>query len=645
MDLNLYLGLPRSPRPLSFDLGSDLALSSLPLSSSFTSVEAREVPILMSGVVEPSDSHPPYSPSDAEYTPDLPAVLPSDRVDSPEYTPYFPSFARYGPSILPTPPVVEDLEGPHAPDSPIFLPLLAVQEPDETAAQDLMLYDPASPPILADEAMVYSRPSPPRLTDEPIIYVPYSPPRPADQTIPYSPPFVTGSMNPQDHEAASLSFYPSVNAQTGEFLCPENGPSARPDTVRYRESRFRRLIDPSNQWRNRRFRSLLPHAGERFGSGSPSLPNPEQLVHDVLNSHRLPECNGKHIATAEDNAGETSKEGRDEKGSSAANFECNICFDMAAEPVVTPCGHLFCWPCLYQWLHVHSDHKECPVCKGEVTDSNITPIYGRGSLQPHAKKKNEEDGQSTLKIPPRPSGNRFESFRQQLCPVPRRLDEGIATSWRRFLDPHMRSGYRYETFAELSFQEIFDNVRRSAEVSFQEILDNVSQSALNSRRQRRLPREVNYDSVSITGEARLPENNMPSPMRNYVNYIFRDGVDLWHDIGSERLPAAVMTTSIGSAGEHLASSSHGFDASTSSLDPPNHDPPVSGIRVEVAFAADQAPTSSTIAVIQGDVATDAVAEPNSVGSSRSARRRGRSSISGSCDADGGTIGSRKRRLN
>ncbi|URE40257.1 zinc finger, C3HC4 type, domain containing protein [Musa troglodytarum] len=568
MDLNLYLGLPRSPRPLSFDLGSDLALSSLPLSSSFTSVEAREVPILMSGVVNP---HPSYSPSDAEYTPDLPAVPPSERVDSPEYTPYFPSYERYGPSILPIPPVVEDLEGPDAPDSPIFLPLPAVQEHGETAVQD--------------------------------------------------------PMNPQDHEAASLSFYPSDNTQTGEFLCPGSGPSARPETVRYRESHFRRLIEPSNQWRNRRFRSLLPHAGERFSSGSPSLPNPEQLVHDVLNSHRLPECHGKHIVTAGDNAGETSEEGRDEKGSSAANFECNICFDMAAEPVVTPCGHLFCWPCLYQWLHVHSDHKECPVCKGEVTDSNITPIYGRGSLQPHAKKKNEEDGESTLKIPPRPSGNRFESFRQQLRPVPRRLDEGIATSWRRFLEPHMRSGYRYET------------------LSFQEILDNVSQGALNSLRQRRLPREVNSESVSITGEARLPENNMPSPMRNYVNYIFGDGVDLWHDIGSDRLAAAVMTTSIGSAGEHLASSSHGFDASTSSLDPPNHEPPVSGICVEVAFAADQAPTSSTIAVIQGDVAADAVAEPNSVGSSRSARRRGRSSISGSFDVDGGTIGSRKRRLN
>ncbi|KAH7290592.1 hypothetical protein KP509_30G056300 [Ceratopteris richardii] len=54
---------------------------------------------------------------------------------------------------------------------------------------------------------------------------------------------------------------------------------------------------------------------------------------------------------------------------------------MATEPVVTCCGHLFCWPCLYQWLHLHSNQKECPVCKGFLSDELITPIYGRGASQ------------------------------------------------------------------------------------------------------------------------------------------------------------------------------------------------------------------------------------------------------------------------
>ena len=29
-------------------------------------------------------------------------------------------------------------------------------------------------------------------------------------------------------------------------------------------------------------------------------------------------------------------------------FECNICYDLAQSPVVTLCGHLYCWPCLYR---------------------------------------------------------------------------------------------------------------------------------------------------------------------------------------------------------------------------------------------------------------------------------------------------------
>ncbi|KAI4319593.1 hypothetical protein MLD38_033175 [Melastoma candidum] len=88
-------------------------------------------------------------------------------------------------------------------------------------------------------------------------------------------------------------------------------------------------------------------------------------------------------------------------------FDCNICLDMARDPVVTCCGHLFCWPCLYRWIHIHSDVKECPVCKGEVTIKNLTPIYGRGNSVSNPP---EED--LSIKIPTRPPARRAESFRQ-----------------------------------------------------------------------------------------------------------------------------------------------------------------------------------------------------------------------------------------
>jgi E3 ubiquitin-protein ligase RNF5 len=107
-----------------------------------------------------------------------------------------------------------------------------------------------------------------------------------------------------------------------------------------------------------------------------------------------------------------------------SSFECNICLEAAKEPVVTPCGHLFCWPCLYQWLHGHSAHSECPVCKGEVLEVNVTPIYGRGGDERHA---------SSNDVPPRPRANRRESLVQQLQMADRR---GVESLVRRMIENH-----------------------------------------------------------------------------------------------------------------------------------------------------------------------------------------------------------------
>ncbi|CAK9140682.1 unnamed protein product [Ilex paraguariensis] len=86
----------------------------------------------------------------------------------------------------------------------------------------------------------------------------------------------------------------------------------------------------------------------------------------------------------------------------AGDFECNICFELAQDPIVTVCGHLYCWPCLYSWLHLHSRSHECPVCKAIVQEENLVPIYGRG--------KSSSDPRSVsipgINIPHRPAGQR-----------------------------------------------------------------------------------------------------------------------------------------------------------------------------------------------------------------------------------------------
>ncbi|XP_071720455.1 uncharacterized protein [Rutidosis leptorrhynchoides] len=87
-------------------------------------------------------------------------------------------------------------------------------------------------------------------------------------------------------------------------------------------------------------------------------------------------------------------------------FDCNICLDLANDPVVTCCGHLFCWACLYQWLFVHSKANECPNCKGEVTNETITPIYSR------VNRTLKENKNSSVEIPSRPEANRIENWRE-----------------------------------------------------------------------------------------------------------------------------------------------------------------------------------------------------------------------------------------
>lgn len=88
--------------------------------------------------------------------------------------------------------------------------------------------------------------------------------------------------------------------------------------------------------------------------------------------------------------------------SDSGDFECNICFELAQDPIVTLCGHLYCWPCLYEWLQVHSHSHECPVCKALIEEHKVVPIYGRGraSSDPRSRLR------PGINIPKRPVGQR-----------------------------------------------------------------------------------------------------------------------------------------------------------------------------------------------------------------------------------------------
>uniref|UniRef100_R4FPC5 RING-type E3 ubiquitin transferase n=1 Tax=Rhodnius prolixus TaxID=13249 RepID=R4FPC5_RHOPR len=96
------------------------------------------------------------------------------------------------------------------------------------------------------------------------------------------------------------------------------------------------------------------------------------------------------------NAPGPSKSGKDEEKEENPMFECNICLDTAKDAVVSMCGHLFCWPCLHQWLETRPMRQLCPVCKAAICKDKVIPLYGRGSNQ-------QEDPRN--KVPPRPASS------------------------------------------------------------------------------------------------------------------------------------------------------------------------------------------------------------------------------------------------
>jgi E3 ubiquitin-protein ligase RNF5 len=154
--------------------------------------------------------------------------------------------------------------------------------------------------------------------------------------------------------------------------------------------------------------NFLVNSGNGTGlqAGEGSVAAVERMEEEEVPAPKACENNN---GVTEDETSQKKKDDVEKTGSNDGDFfDCNICLDLAKEPVLTCCGHLFCWQCLYRWLHLHSDAKECPVCKGEVTIKNVTPIYGRGNNA----RVLEED--SALKIPPRPQAKRVESLRQTI---------------------------------------------------------------------------------------------------------------------------------------------------------------------------------------------------------------------------------------
>eukprot|EP01043_Picozoa_sp_COSAG02_P055996 COSAG02_NODE_6575_length_3485_cov_19.926757_3_plen_211_part_00 len=50
-------------------------------------------------------------------------------------------------------------------------------------------------------------------------------------------------------------------------------------------------------------------------------------------------------------------------GTDSDNKICPICFEVAVNPVLTPCSHTFCSDCIAYWLAQCTTGKSCPQCR------------------------------------------------------------------------------------------------------------------------------------------------------------------------------------------------------------------------------------------------------------------------------------------
>lgn len=97
---------------------------------------------------------------------------------------------------------------------------------------------------------------------------------------------------------------------------------------------------------------LLPAAQQRdrTADASPSPRGGEEgadLAGEVAPAGAAPAAPAKTVGPPPSAAAPAAPDEEEEDATGGA-FDCNVCYDVAREPVVTLCGHLYCWPCLYR---------------------------------------------------------------------------------------------------------------------------------------------------------------------------------------------------------------------------------------------------------------------------------------------------------
>lgn len=79
-------------------------------------------------------------------------------------------------------------------------------------------------------------------------------------------------------------------------------------------------------------------------------------------------------------------------------YDCNLCNSIPNEPITTPCGHIFCWPCIFIESSPYHRLIKCHTCSCIFHFKEIVSL-----MVTNKKERTEFIYLKKIKIPPRPA--------------------------------------------------------------------------------------------------------------------------------------------------------------------------------------------------------------------------------------------------
>ena len=77
----------------------------------------------------------------------------------------------------------------------------------------------------------------------------------------------------------------------------------------------------------------------------------------------------------------TDPSNTNEETNTQTTFTCAICLEGAKLPVVTHCGHVYCWACLKDWF-ARSPQRTCPTCLAQLRHEDVIKVYNSAEKEP-----------------------------------------------------------------------------------------------------------------------------------------------------------------------------------------------------------------------------------------------------------------------